>query len=71
MPWRGTYYGVINCANCGGINMELTLTKGNKYILSTKEVNRRDSAYIQKGTFFMGWRQSVFGKCFNGNTIYV
>lgn len=49
--WEGSYYGVIRCANCDGIDMELTLKKGNKYTLSTKEVNGSQPAYIQKGRF--------------------
>ncbi len=51
LPWDGSYFGVINCANCEGIEMELTLKKNNKYLLSTKEINGKDAAYIQKGKF--------------------
>lgn len=51
LPWQGSYYGVTNCANCDGIDMELTLKKGNKYIFSTKAVNTDEPAYIQKGRF--------------------
>lgn len=51
LSWQGSYYGVTNCANCDGIDMELTLKKGNKYLFSTKAVNTDEPAYIQKGRF--------------------
>lgn len=51
LPWEGSYYGITRCANCDGIEMELTLKKGNKYIFSVKEVNGKEPAYIQKGRF--------------------
>ncbi len=51
LSWQGSYYGVTNCANCDGIDMELTLKKGNKYVFSTKAANTKEPAYIQKGRF--------------------
>ncbi|MBX2949542.1 MAG: copper resistance protein NlpE N-terminal domain-containing protein [Crocinitomicaceae bacterium] len=51
LPWEGSYYGITRCANCDGIDMSLTLKKGNKYIFSTKAANTDEPAYIQKGRF--------------------
>lgn len=51
LPWQGSYYGVTRCANCDGIDMELTLKKGNKYSFRIKAVNTEEPAYIQKGKF--------------------
>jgi hypothetical protein len=57
MGWQGSYYGVTRCSNCDGIDMALTLKKGNKYIFSIKEVNSSKPAYIQKGKFV--WDEDI------------
>ncbi len=49
--WQGIYRGVTNCANCAGLDTELELKKGNKYILTIKAINVENESFVSKGTF--------------------
>ncbi len=50
--WSGTYRGVLPCANCEGMNTELTLNKNKTFDLITKTKNLSDaSAKAVSGSF--------------------
>ncbi len=53
--WKGTYFGVTNCANCAGIATELILEKGKRYTLSIGSVSNTYFEYIEKGKFL--WKK--------------
>lgn len=49
--WQGLYSGITNCANCKGLQTNLKLSKGNKYVLSIKAINVENEPVIYKGSF--------------------
>lgn len=60
LDWQGTYRGTIPCADCEGIETELTLNQDNTYWLKTSYLGKSDQAFDEKGTF--SWNEA-------GNTI--
>lgn len=60
LDWAGTYSGVVPCADCPGIEMELSLEYDNTYTLHTAYMER-DTEFDYKGSF--EWDDS-------GSTIY-
>lgn len=52
LDWPGSYSGVLPCANCEGIETELTLASNMTYVLITRYLGRNDSkADTVKGKF--------------------
>lgn len=50
LDWQGTYYGVMPCASCPGIETELTLTNDQHYVLTRKYIDKGE-ATTTKGSF--------------------
>lgn len=48
---QGTYYGEIPCADCSGINYELTLNNDNSYVETNIYQGENESKHIEKGTY--------------------
>ncbi len=52
LDWDGTYYGVIPCASCSGIEVTLTIDADYKFILEEKYLtDDNDTSFITKGDF--------------------
>ena len=49
--WEGTYQGVLPCADCPGIETELTLTANQEYTLKTFYQGNPGSEFTEQGTF--------------------
>jgi heat shock protein HslJ/uncharacterized lipoprotein NlpE involved in copper resistance len=60
LDWNGTYKGTMPCADCDGIETEITLTTDQDYILKTNHIGKTGTAKEAKGNFT--WNSS-------GNTI--
>ncbi len=50
LDWQGTYFGVLPCASCPGIETELTLTNNQEFILTRKYIDKQ-SSFTTKGKF--------------------
>ncbi|MFN3300777.1 MAG: copper resistance protein NlpE N-terminal domain-containing protein [Sediminibacterium sp.] len=50
LDWQGTYFGVLPCASCPGIETELTLTNNQAFILTRKYIDKKE-IFTSKGTF--------------------
>ena len=59
--WAGTYRGVLPCANCEGIETELTLNKNKTYDLITRRIGKGDLG-VKANTGSFSWDKA-------GNTI--
>src|SRR5699024_4503628 len=55
LDWSGTYKGTLPCADCPGIEVELTLNSDLTYT-STMEYLERDTTHEEEGTF--EWNES-------------
>ena len=51
LNWDGTYLGIIPCADCPGIETQITLNTDNTYQITRKYQDRNDDVYVNKGTF--------------------
>ncbi|MFA7448396.1 MAG: copper resistance protein NlpE N-terminal domain-containing protein [Weeksellaceae bacterium] len=52
LDWKGTYEGVLPCADCEGIKTELELNDDNTYELETEYLGAKEELKeTQKGTF--------------------
>lgn len=52
LDWYGVYKGVTPCADCEGIDTEISLNKDLTFILKTKYLGKRDqTVFEKKGTF--------------------
>jgi copper homeostasis protein (lipoprotein) len=52
LDWNGTYYGILPCADCEGVETVLTLNKDLTYLLKTKYRGKPDvSVKESSGTF--------------------
>jgi uncharacterized lipoprotein NlpE involved in copper resistance len=52
LDWYGVYKGIIPCADCEGIDTEITLAKGMIFTLKTKYLGKGDQTVFEKeGTF--------------------
>jgi len=60
LDWQGTYRGTLPCADCEGIETELTINQDNTYELKTSYLGKGDQTFEEKGTF--SWNEA-------GNTI--
>lgn len=55
IDYEGTYVGLLPCADCEGIETELTLHKDNTYDLSSKYIGKGDGQpFVSTGVFV--WR---------------
>lgn len=50
LDWQGTYFGVLPCASCPGIETELVLNNNQEYILTRKYIDKKE-IFTSKGTF--------------------
>jgi uncharacterized lipoprotein NlpE involved in copper resistance len=60
LDWAGVYLGTLPCADCEGIESELTLNQDNTYLLKTRYLGKSEQSFEEKGTFI--WNEA-------GNTI--
>ena len=61
LDYFGTYYGVLPCADCGGVETTLQLTADKKYVLTTKYLGKENATPAEKkGTY--AWNKE-------GNTV--
>jgi len=51
VDWDGTYFGVVPCADCPGIETRITLNKDYTYHISWKYQDRGDETFENSGTF--------------------
>lgn len=52
LDWDGVYIGTTPCANCEGIETELTLRKDKTFVLKTKYLGKGSgNIIVEKGTF--------------------
>lgn len=51
LDWNGTYSGVLPCADCEGIETELTINSDKTYILTTTYLGEDSQPEVKKGTF--------------------
>jgi uncharacterized lipoprotein NlpE involved in copper resistance len=60
LDWDGTYFGVVPCADCEGIETTITLGKDLTYKIKTKYLGKSDQVFEKSGSFT--WNEA-------GNTI--
>lgn len=65
LDWEGTYFGVVPCADCQGIETLLTI-KDSTFRLVTKYLGKSDYENIIKGTFY--WNDEENKITLSGNT---
>lgn len=51
LDWSGTYQGIIPCADCPGIETQLTLKEDKTFELSVLYLDREKKPTVTKGTF--------------------
>lgn len=51
LDWDGTYRGVVPCADCEGIETELTLSPDRTYVLKTRYLGKPGADRELRGTF--------------------
>ncbi|MEZ4888616.1 MAG: META domain-containing protein [Chitinophagales bacterium] len=51
LDWEGIYQGILPCADCEGIQTEITLNKNLTYIYKTKYLGKEDTIFEKKGGF--------------------
>lgn len=53
LDWAGIYQGTLPCADCGGINVELTLSDNGNYLYQQTYLETRngDQTFDEKGSF--------------------
>jgi uncharacterized lipoprotein NlpE involved in copper resistance len=51
LDWEGTYSGILPCADCEGIETEISLKQDNTYQISWKYLEKSDELYANEGTF--------------------
>lgn len=56
LDWAGSYVGVIPCADCEGIQTEVTLNADSSYQLSQLYLGKAADAFVSQGTF--SWSDS-------------
>lgn len=55
LDYAGTYKGTLPCADCEGIETELTLTEDGKYTLKTTYLGKDATAFEKAGTY--SWKE--------------
>lgn len=74
LDWAGTYTGVTPCADCEGIQTELTLNPDMTYILKTNYMGKDTHFPEDRGTFkwdSTGAKVELIGLKDRGNTFFV
>lgn len=57
LDWAGTYKGILPCADCEGIETELTLNKNLTFVILTNYLGKADSKFFEeKGSF--SWNEN-------------
>ncbi len=51
LDWDGSYYGVLPCADCEGIETSITLSKDLTYKMTTKYVGKSEDVIEKTGSF--------------------
>ena len=51
MNWEGTYFGVVPCSDCPGIETRITLNEDETYQISWKYQGMYDKIYQNSGSF--------------------
>jgi len=51
LDWQGKYSGVLPCADCSGIETQITLNNDNTYQMSWKYLDKDDQEFTNSGTF--------------------
>ncbi|ELJ8513473.1 TPA: copper resistance protein NlpE N-terminal domain-containing protein [Vibrio cholerae] len=51
LDWSGIYQGTLPCADCGGIETELTLNADGTYALTEKYLDKEGEPFASQGTF--------------------
>ncbi|WP_214226897.1 copper resistance protein NlpE [Pedobacter sp. B4-66] len=51
LDWNGTYKGITPCADCEGIETEVTLNKDMTFIVKTIYKGKSDKVFEEKGSF--------------------
>lgn len=51
LDWEGTYYGVLPCADCEGIETVITIRYDETYMIKTKYLGKDEQVFEEKGTF--------------------
>lgn len=51
LDWAGIYQGTLPCADCGGIETELTLNADGTYALTEKYLDKEGEPFASQGTF--------------------
>lgn len=64
IDYHGTYRGVLPCADCEGIETEITLGAGDTYTIKSKYLGKSDEVYEQSGSF--SWDETGGIAIFNG-----
>jgi heat shock protein HslJ len=54
LDWDGTYQGILPCADCEGIQTQITLNKDLSYVLETRYNGKDEKVFQTKGTFNWG-----------------
>lgn len=51
VDWDGHYVGTLPCASCPGIETDLTIRKGGRYILTETYLEEKDGHFYSQGEF--------------------
>ncbi|KQA19186.1 hypothetical protein AAY54_00945 [Vibrio metoecus] len=51
LDWAGIYQGTLPCADCGGIETELTINSDGTYKLTEQYLDKEGAPFISEGTF--------------------
>lgn len=56
LDWQGTYYGILPCADCEGIETVIRLAYDNTYVMQTKYLGEDEQVFETKGSF--SWNEA-------------
>ena len=51
LDWPGTYFGVLPCADCEGIKIQIVLSEDLTFILKNQYIGKSDSVFHETGKF--------------------
>lgn len=51
LDWRGTYAGVLPCADCGGVETMIILTGEHSFVKTMRYLGKKDTVFVESGTF--------------------
>ncbi len=51
LDWAGVYQGVLPCADCEGIKIQVALNEDLSYVFQTQYIGKGDSIFTEKGSF--------------------